>query len=570
MSHYYLEANMAMKNKDIYATYFRVEATDEKSHKCLECNAIIHQNIKKGYTNVVNHVILRHPDFHDKMLCVEKHLKEGGDLNTFFSKKINPQAVNYYKWMEWIAMGDEPFTIVENPWVRKNTNLQPIGRKSLMFYFHKIHDVVKDKISKMLPKTFGIIFDGWSIDTEHYIAIFATWTTVNDDVKHVLIKCGVQEDPEPGQILEFTADDIGDFIFYAFDEIGRSDVRDLETIEFLSGDNCSTNVSLARKLRCPLVGCNSHKLNLAVQTSFINSERRELVNKVDRLMSELRTLKNAGIVRSVTFITPIRKNATRWSSTYNMLSRYVELEPFLPLCTAFPNTVLGLIPSAVESQAIKEICAQLKKFDSVCKKLQKEDGVDLHNVRTLFKALQESFPSDIMPHLSPVGGNISHFENGVVKILSGDESFLNKDEKLSLRKFKINKDNLADEEESPVIIDDDDFAGSVLYAEHTRKKAKIDKDRNTSAYRSLKHISPTSNIVERLFSRAKLIMTDRRKHMDPDNLDMLLCLRMNSDLWSAEDIENVMVQQRAATNISDIAAADMAAGSILNYCTAQK
>ncbi len=91
----------------------------------------------------------------------------------------------------------------------------------------------------------------------------------------------------------------------------------------------------------------------------------------------------------------------------------------------------------------------------------------------------------------------------------------------------------------------DDFAASVLSADHTKKVARIEK--HVSVYRSVKHITPTSNIVERLFSRAKLIMTDRRKHMDPDNLDMLLCLRMNYDLWTAEDIENIM---RCPSNVA--------------------
>ncbi len=60
----------------------------------------------------------------------------------------------------------------------------------------------------------------------------------------------------------------------------------------------------------------------------------------------------------------------------------------------------------------------------------------------------------------------------------------------------------------------DDFAVYLFSAEHSKKVARIEK--HVSAYHSVKYISPTSFIVEQLFSR--LIMTiDRRKHMDPDN-----------------------------------------------------
>ncbi len=32
--------------------------------------------------------------------------------------------------------------------------------------------------------------------------------------------------------------------------------------------------------------------------------------------------------------------------------------------------------------------------------------------------------------------------------------------------------------------------------------------------------------------------------MDPNNLDLLPCLRMNNGLWSAKDIEDLMTKQR--------------------------
>ena len=61
-----------------------------------------------------------------------------------------------------------------------------------------------------------------------------------------------------------------------------------------------------------------------------------------------------------------------------------------------------------------------------------------------------------------------------------------------------------------------------------------------SKYRKLDYILPTSNIVERLFSRAKIIMADRRKSMTPYHLELLLFLRMNKDLWSAGDIQDII------------------------------
>ena len=65
-----------------------------------------------------------------------------------------------------------------------------------------------------------------------------------------------------------------------------------------------------------------------------------------------------------------------------------------------------------------------------------------------------------------------------------------------------------------------------------RKRARVEK----SNYRSTEHVSATSNICERLFSLAKLIMTHLRKHMDPVTLNMILFLKANKQLWAEKNI----------------------------------
>ena len=44
-------------------------------------------------------------------------------------------------------------------------------------------------------------------------------------------------------------------------------------------------------------------------------------------------------------------------------------------------------------------------------------------------------------------------------------------------------------------------------------------------------IPTTSNIVERLFSRAKLYLTSLRASMEPRTLEAMLYLHCNQDLW---------------------------------------
>ncbi|KAG3118914.1 hypothetical protein PI124_g11581 [Phytophthora idaei] len=39
----------------------------------------------------------------------------------------------------------------------------------------RVTEAVEDKVDQEMPDNFGIIFDGWSNDSEHYLATFATY-----------------------------------------------------------------------------------------------------------------------------------------------------------------------------------------------------------------------------------------------------------------------------------------------------------------------------------------------------------------------------------------------------------
>ena len=93
--------------------------------------------------------------------------------------------------------------------------------------------------------------------------------------------------------------------------------------------------------------------------------------------------------------------------------------------------------------------------------------------------------------------------------------------------------------------------------ERARKKQKL----YISRYKNTLHVSPTSNICERAFSRAKLIMTAQRRCMDPSTLDGLLFLRYNKDLWAVADIAIIMRDFRKEAAATKKAEADRRAAT---------
>lgn len=90
----------------------------------------------------------------------------------------------------------------------------------------------------------------------------------------------------------------------------------------------SVNKAVANQMRRPLLGCRSHRLNLAVKR-YLKKHLRKVILKAARLMEKLHTLKEAGRLRAVSDLLACKRNATRWLGDLKMLLRLEQLHPTL-------------------------------------------------------------------------------------------------------------------------------------------------------------------------------------------------------------------------------------------------
>ena len=58
----------------------------------------------------------------------------------------------------------------------------------------------------------------------------------------------------------------------------------------------------------------------------------------------------------------------------------------------------------------------------------------------------------------------------------------------------------------------------------------------------LSFIPPTSNIVERRFSAARLVLTDYRKSMALYTFECVMFLKMNRNLWDASLVSSIVAK----------------------------
>lgn len=121
-----------------------------------------------------------------------------------------------------------------------------------------------------------------------------------------------------------------------------------------------------------------------------------------------------------------------------------------------------------------------------------------------------------------------HFERGVIKIQNELESQLDEEEIDAVEHLKKEIIRIDDDEE---VNNNEDmsFAQQVLREGNINLKKR--KVVTSSLYKPTNHILPTSNICERLFSIARVVSTHNRKGMTPDNLNRVLFLRFNKNLW---------------------------------------
>ena len=164
-----------------------------------------------------------------------------------------------------------------------------------------------------------------------------------------------------------------------------------------------------------MIGCSSHRLNLAVKYTYREfSEEIELVNKLKKKLS---TLKQSSIPHGKCNLRPVLKNETSWSSIFSMLTRYFELKPFID--TKDPELPPYVFTPQKENQ-IENYLEDLKNSESVSKKLQNENTT-MENASILFSGLLSKFSSkcpNFTIYLQP-DSNIalwSHFECGIVKV----------------------------------------------------------------------------------------------------------------------------------------------------------
>uniref|UniRef100_H3GGX0 HAT C-terminal dimerisation domain-containing protein n=1 Tax=Phytophthora ramorum TaxID=164328 RepID=H3GGX0_PHYRM len=285
-----------------------------------------------------------------------------------------------------------------------------------------------------------------------------------------------------------------------------------ESFGFIIDGWTHVNKRLANVLGVPLVGCTSHRLNLAVRDYL--GPHDNILEEVQQLMRKLRTLKQASKLRTKTSLAAVLRQDTRWLSTFSMLKRYFLLREFI---SADDEELGDYLPSRTVHRKPDVLLTSLRDVESISKRLQ-ATGLTLLDARDLSDGLLEIRPS------------FAKYLEAVVKVLAGQTPLLTEDEVAPLDPFKWQR--------SSILVSGVPPSTKEGFAERILKRRKVAAEPSTYMLRGA--IPPTSNMVERHFSVARAVLRYERHRLSHLMLEMILFLKVNNCLWDVATVEQCM------------------------------
>ncbi|ETV86037.1 hypothetical protein H257_02526 [Aphanomyces astaci] len=263
--------------------YFFSDITDSNDEttgrwRCTLCQRTYTQQEGRDYTNLLAHVKASHSNY-ATLMREAPTAAQSTNIRLWVSDRVKGR----FGWISWIVEEGLPLTFCEKPSTRRFTNLPIISHVTLRDNILRLTEVVEKEISKEIPDRFGIIFDGWTHNSEHYLAVFGSYEKDGVFEQPLLSLAPIIHEPDDYHSAKTH--------YTAIKSVLAMFKKTIKQCVFLVGDNCSVNKKLAKLMSVPLIGCASHRLNLAVK-AYTQQHEDELA-KIQQLMMKLRTLNQA-------------------------------------------------------------------------------------------------------------------------------------------------------------------------------------------------------------------------------------------------------------------------------------
>jgi hypothetical protein len=427
---------MGLKNAEIFKHFFNKDHSSSKEAYFCKCgHGPLVQNTKKGYVNLINHVISKHKNYEN----IIQDEKSGKDITSYFDNP-DPFVQSVFGWISLIVHENRELTIVEKPLSREFSKLKPISYKTVSKFISLVTKEVEKRISKLLPEKIGLVIDGWSEAGTHFMAVFAVFPLMEAPIL-------LSFSPMLSEIC-FTAEAHSEYLENCLSFYGKT----VNDVIFLVADNAHVNKKLAAMRNWNFIGCFAHSLNLAIKEIIESDEAlKDIIKKVSQIMTKVaNSLILMGRLRRLTHLKPALANATRWSSTFQMLDRYYKIRSELTSVLQDNVDNARLLLNVGEDILVEFYLRKFVKFNSIMLSLQ-SSSCSIKIASLYINGLLTKFPEYTAiwnKHL-----DLSPFERSINMVMKGDSINLEPSQKYLLKHFETNnehenQDDLGKEEDT--------------------------------------------------------------------------------------------------------------------------
>ena len=552
---------------------FFFTAVTKVEWQCNKCSKVKSKN--GGWTNLLSHTRTCVGIDYEKVFLDHKKVTKSSTMSGFFVR-VSEQEKQMHQWIQFIVMKNLPVSFVDCTYTRNISRLKQVSGRTVRRHILSLLDVLKDTLRRELPSRFVLVFDGWSEGTQHYIGVAAAYMKTVDGGKEIPVQTMLSMKPLLSDGIQgMRAVDHIEHLEKVLNSYGKK----MSDVICLVGDNCSVNQSMARIMKVPLLGCASHKFNLAVRrwideqpdlSPIIKKVRRcfnicvtfavysalalvmssfspwlcslvcIVASQVGRLMKKASTLKIASQLRDLTSYCPVKENDTRWSSAFNMIGRFLTIEKELGSIA----DLLSLLPNHLEVDVLKRAFASMEKFDSITNTLQR-NGMSFVESREMFDLFLKDYP--MFEHYIGDEALIIEnelFEKTVMRIARGLQ-LSDEQRRAAVPLLKPDEDETPHDDDGCCGDDDEtndetQVSYAVLLQRKLKRQKRVSASEGPGVYINLEQLPGTSVNCERLFSAAKFILSDTRKRTSPTLFEALLLLKVNAESWNVFSVGEAM------------------------------
>ncbi|KAL0819743.1 hypothetical protein ABMA28_007791 [Loxostege sticticalis] len=312
-------------------------------------------------------------DFAIKPLPPRRAEKIDNQLMMMIAKEFHPlRLVEEEEFAKFVALLNPSYSLP----TRKT-----ISESILPKQYEKLLQITKNKLATDSAAV-CLSTDGWtSINNESFVAVTAHYISHDAaEIKLETVLLGCIKYTE-----RHTAENICELL-----KTFMNDWQIKNKVTAISSDNAANMIAAVRAGNWRHIACLAHSINRAVQTSLghISSTHvkvKQVVEYFKRSSHAQTKLKEIQKQLNVPDLKLKQDVATRWNSTYDMLTRIVAIKDAVIATLALLRNDLSL--STDDWQIIEQAIPILKIFNDVTTEISAEKNVTLSKVSPLYKIM---------------------------------------------------------------------------------------------------------------------------------------------------------------------------------------